>query len=152
VANGRVVVAAASQGWETEAMKMLTIRTLGGIALLLFGTTFLWLTPAFATQGIATEGVLWATTRVLAFVTIAGFVLATWGLFHRAAWWERSAIASALLGLVVLVPYWIAAARAGETAPAFNVMIHALGSASVLGLLLVPELERWVDSHVMGVG
>jgi hypothetical protein len=127
-----------------------TIRNLGGVALFLFGTTFLWLTPAFATRGVSTEGFLWALTRVLAFVTLIGFTVATWGLFRRDSWWEGLAVGSAVLGLVVLVPYWIAAARAGETTPGFNVLIHALGSAGVLVLLLVPQLERWVGSHVMG--
>jgi peptidoglycan/LPS O-acetylase OafA/YrhL len=129
---------------------MFTIRNLGGISLFLFGTTFLWLTPGFVTRGISAEGFLWAMTRVLAFITIAGFTVATWGLFRRESWWEGLAVGSAVLGLVVLVPYWIAAVRSGETTPGFNVLIHALGSAGVLILLLVPQLERWVDSHVMG--
>lgn len=34
---------------------MFTVRHVGGVALFLFGTTFLWLTPAFATRGIPTE-------------------------------------------------------------------------------------------------
>lgn len=54
-----------------------------------------------------------------------------------------------MLGAVALVPYWVAAHRAGETTPWFTVLLLALGSASVLVLLLVPSLERWVDSHVM---
>lgn len=129
---------------------MWTIRTLGGISLFLFGTAFMWLTPAFATRGVSTDGVLWGLTRVLAFVAIAGFTVATWGLFHRDTWWEALAVGSAVLGLVTLVPYWIAATRAGETTPTFNVVVLAVGSAGVLALLLVPKLERWVDSHVMG--
>ncbi len=50
---------------------------------------------------------------------------------------------------MALIPYWIAAHHAGETNPWFVVLIHALGGAGVLVLLLVPSLERWVDSHVM---
>ena len=129
---------------------MFTIRNLGGISLFLFGTTFLWLTPAFASRGVPTEGFLWASTRVLAFITLAGFTIATWGLFHRDSWWEEAAVGSALLGLAAVVPYWVAAARAGESAPAFNVFIHVIGSAGVLVLLLVPSLERWVHGHVLG--
>ena len=129
---------------------MFTIRNIGGVALFLFGTTFLWLTPTFATPGLSTGGFLWALTLVLALVTLAGFTLATWGLFQRDSWWERVAVGSAVLGLVTLIPYWIAAAGAGETTPAFNVLIHALGSVGVLALLEMPQLEHWVDSHVMG--
>jgi hypothetical protein len=128
---------------------MFTIRNMGGIALFLFGTTFVWLTPEFASRGVANAGALWSVTRVLSLVTVLGFTAATWGLFQRASWWEGAAVASALAGLVVLMPYWLAASHGGETTPGFNVLIHALGSAGVLVLLLVPTLERWVDSHVM---
>ena len=129
---------------------MFTIRNLGGVSLFLLGTTFMWVTPAFAGKGVSTSGLLWAMTRVLAFVTLAGFTVATWGLFQRAGWWEPLAVTSALLGLVTMVPYWIAAARAGETNPAFNVLIHVLGCAGVLALLLIPYLEHWVSGHVLG--
>jgi hypothetical protein len=52
---------------------MFTIRNLGGVALFLFGTTFLWLTPSFATKGISTSGVTWTVTAVLSLVTLAEF-------------------------------------------------------------------------------
>jgi hypothetical protein len=128
---------------------MFTIRNLGGVALFLFGTTFLWLTPAFATRGASTKGAMWSVTQVLALATLAGFTIATWGLFRRASWWEGVAIASALLGLAVLIPYWLAAHHAGEPTPWFNVLIHALGDVGVLVLLLVPTLEHWVSGHVL---
>jgi lipoprotein signal peptidase len=128
---------------------MFTIRNMGGIALLLFGSTFIWLTPEFASRGISTSGALWSITRILSLVTLVGFTAAAWGLFQRASWWETAALASAVVGSIVLVPYWIAAHQAGETTPAFNVFIHALGNVGVFVLLLVPTLERWVTSHVM---
>ncbi|MDD7968135.1 hypothetical protein [Actinomycetospora lemnae] len=128
---------------------MFTIRTVGGVALFLFGTTFLWLTPMFASPGISTRGAWWAVTQVLALAVLAGFTLATYGLFTRLPWWETVALTSAVLGLIVLVPYWVAAQQAGEVTPWFNALIHALGSAGVLVLLGVPALERWVDGHVV---
>lgn len=128
---------------------MFTLRVMGGVALFLFGTTFVWLTPEFASRGVSTTGTLWAVTRVLALATLLGFTIATWGLFRRASWWEPTAVTSAILGVVALLPYWVAAHQSGETTPAFNVFIHAIGSAGVLVLLLIPALERWVDSHVM---
>jgi uncharacterized membrane protein YuzA (DUF378 family) len=129
---------------------MFTIRNLGGVSLFLFGTTFLWLTPAFASRGVRTDGVWWAATQILALLTVAGFTVATWGLFHQDAWWEPVALGSALVGLTSLVPYWIAAARTGETSPWFNVAIHVVGVAGVVALLVVPQLEHWVNEHVMG--
>ncbi len=128
---------------------MFTIRNVGGVALFLFGTTFAWITPEFVTSGLKNTGVLWSTVRILALATAAGLTLATWGLFQRTSWWETVAIVSAGVGAITLVPYWVAASEAGETNPWFTVLVIALGSAGVLVLLLVPSLERWVNSHVM---
>lgn len=128
---------------------MFTIRNVGGVALFLFGTTFAWITPEFVTAGLKNTGGLWATVRVLALVTAAGFTVATWGLFQRASWWETVAVASAVVGAIALVPYLMAARAAGETNPWFTAAIIALGIAGVLVLLLVPTLEQWVSSHVM---
>lgn len=128
---------------------MFTIRNMGGAALLLFGTTFAWITPEFVTTGLKNTGALWMAVRVLALTTMAGFALATWGLFRQTAWWETAAIVSAMVGAVTLVPYLVAAHDAGETNPWFTAGIIALGIAGVLVLLLVPSLERWVNAHVM---
>jgi hypothetical protein len=128
---------------------MFTIRNMGEVALFLFGTTYLWLTPTFASAGVSTTGVAWSITLVLALVTIALFTAATWGLFKKAGWWEPVAVTAAAVGFVVLIPYWVAASHAGETTPWFNVLIHALGNVGVLVLLLVPSLEHWVDGHVL---
>lgn len=128
---------------------MFTIRNLGGVALFLFGTTFLWLTPSFATKGISTKGLWWSATNVLALATLAVFTAATWGLFSKAVWWEGVAIVAAVIGAAALVPYWIAAHSSGEKTADFNVLIHVVGDAGVFVLLLVPTLQRWVGGHVM---
>jgi hypothetical protein len=127
---------------------MFTIRNLGGVALFLFGTTFLWLTPSFASAGVSTTGLAWSIVQVLALVTLAGFTAASWGLFKKTGWWEYVALASCAAGLVTLIPYLIAADRAGEVTPAFTALVHVLGIAGVVGLLRVPRLEHWVDGHV----
>lgn len=131
---------------------MFTIRNLGGAALFLAGTTWLWLTPAFAGRSVTTSGALWAVTRVVSLATIAGFLLATWALFARQGWWETAAIGSAILGLLALLPYMVAASRGGEPWAnwSFNAAVHVLMVAGVLVLLLVPTLESWVDRHFMG--
>jgi len=130
---------------------MFTIRNIGGVALFLAGTTWLWLTPAFASKGVTTTGVLWATTRILCFATVAGFVVATWALFARHPWWESAALASAVLGLIALIPYWAAASGGGETtgATAWNAFVHVVMVAGIFVLLVIPGFERWVNSHVM---
>ena len=130
---------------------MFRIRNVGGVALFLAGSTWLWLTPAFASRGVATSSVLWAVTNVLCLVTIAGFCLATWGLFTRHGWWEMAAVGSAGLGFIVLVPYWVAALGGGESAgtATWTAFVHVVMAAGVLVLLRVPRLERWVDHQVM---
>lgn len=130
---------------------MFTLRNIGGVALFLTGTTWLWLTPAFATQGVRTSGFLWDVTRILCFATIIVFSVATWGLFARDGWWEPTAVAAAVLGLVALVSYWLAAIDGGERSGtvAFSLAIHVLMAAGVLVLLLVPSWEHWVSRHVM---
>ena len=127
---------------------MFSIRNVGGVSLFLFGTTFLWLTPVYAASGIDTSSAAWTTAGVLATVTMIGFTVATWGLFRRTGWWELVAGVSAIAGLVTLVPYWVAADFSGVTNPAFDVVIHALGSVGVLILLRVPRFEHWVHGHV----
>lgn len=130
---------------------MFTIRNLGGVALLLAGSTWLWLTPAFASRGVSTSGLVWAGTRVLSLLTVALFTLATWGLFARHGWWEAVALGSAAVGLVAVVMFWFAARGGGEPAGTvtWNVFVHVLMVAGVMTLLLVPQLEHWVDRHVM---
>lgn len=130
---------------------MFTIRNLGGVALLLMGSTWLWLTPEFAGRGVSTAGQLWAVTRLFCLLTVAGFSIATWALFARHSWWETAALGSAVLGVLALLTFSVTATRGGESAGAvtWNVFVHVLMLTGMLALLLVPSLERWVDNHVM---
>jgi hypothetical protein len=130
---------------------MFTIRNLGGVALLLMGTTWLWLTPAFAGPEVSTSTVMWRVTNVLSLLTIAGFCVATWGLFGRHAWWEAAALGSAAVGAVALVTFLLAALPGGEPVGAvtWNIVVHVLMLTGAGVLLLVPSLEGWVEHHVI---
>ncbi len=130
---------------------MFTIRNIGGVALLLAGSTWLWMTPAFAGGGVPTKGAMWGLAGVLSLLTVAGFCAATWGLFSRHAWWETVATIVALVGIVAVVAFCIAAYSAGENAGGvtLNAVLHVLMVAGILVLLRVPQLEQWVDQHVM---
>src|SRR4029078_5655885 len=88
-------------------------QNIGGAGLFLAGTTWLWLTPAFASKAVSTSGLTWAITRALCLLTVVGFCVATYGWFTRHEWWEPVALASAALGLVTLIPYWFAATHGG---------------------------------------
>jgi hypothetical protein len=135
-----------------EVVVMFTVRNMGGIALLLAGSSWVWLTPAFASRGVSTSGVWWKITGVLCLMTVTAFCVATWGLFARGAWWEMAALGSAGLGVVALVPYWVAAHAGGEAVgtATWNAFVHVLMVAGVFVLLVVPPLERWVSLYVMG--
>lgn len=128
---------------------MFSTRNLGGVALFLFGTTFLWITSSFASKGVPRSGSAWTVTNVFALAAMAGFAAASFGLFAKASWWEGLAIGSAVIGVIAVVPYWIAASHAGETNPLFNVIIHLVGDAGVFALLLIPQAEQWVEGHVL---
>ena len=129
---------------------MFTIRNMGGIALFLAGSTWLWLTPMFATREVITSGFLWSVTQALSLLTIVGLCVATVGLFAQ-SWWQTAAISSAAVGLLALVPYWFAGTQGGETTGtvAWNATVHVLMVAGIFTLLLVPELEHCVQYHVM---
>jgi hypothetical protein len=139
------------QGGEQEVGVLFTVRSLGGVALLLMGSTWLWLTPEFASRGVSTSGVLWSGTRLLCLLTVAGFCVATWALFARHSWWEAVALGSAVVGVLALVTFSIAASRGGESVGtvSWNVFVHVVMLAGLFVLLQVPTLERWVDHHVM---
>ena len=85
-------------------------------------------------------------------LALAGFTIAAWGLFAGSSWWETVALAAAAVGLVAVIPYAVAASRDGEPvgATAWNMLTHVMMVAGVFVLLLVPQLEGWVDHHVMG--
>jgi hypothetical protein len=127
---------------------MFTIRNVGGVALFLFGTTFLWLTPSFA-------------SRRLQLPARCGRLAPCWRLPRSSG--SRSPRGAVPEGLLVVRrhgrsrgsrnrrvgPLPLAARHAGETTPQFNVFIHAVADAGVFILLLVPRLEHWVSGHVV---
>jgi hypothetical protein len=121
------------------------------VALFLYGTSFLWLTSAFAGTGKPTEGTAWTVTQVLVVLTVLGFSVAAWGIYRAASWWERAVIGSAIFGFAPLIPYWVAAhAAVGAGTAAQGVAIHAVGNTLVLILLLAPPLRHWIKHRAEG--
>jgi len=59
------------------------------------------------------------------------------------------AVASAITGRVVLIPYLGLARAIGAPTHWYDLLIHAPGDAAILVLLRVPMLSSWVDGHVM---
>jgi len=124
---------------------MLSVRNILAIGIFLFGTTYLWLTPAFV--GKSATGTVWAAVQVLAYAAIIGFTLAAFGLFKGTDWWEAVTIGSAVVGMAAVIPYAIGLQNVsgGLNAAALeNIAIHFLGGATAAALLLVHSAERWI--------
>src|ERR1700674_688807 len=116
---------------------MLSFRNLLAIAIFLFGTTYLWLTPAFA--GKSATGTVWAAVQLLAYAAIIGFAVAAFGIFKGTGWWEPIAIGSAVIGMAAVISYWVGlqnVSGALNAAAVENIAITFLGGAVVAGLLL----------------
>jgi len=128
---------------------MFTFRNELAFGLFLFGTTYLWLTPAFASD--SARSTTWGVVQALAFAAIIGFAVAAWGIFQGTAWWEPVAIGSAAIGMSSVIPYWIAAQPLtgdNNIAMVENVAIHFLGAALVAAALLTPAAERWIAGRL----
>lgn len=131
-------------GWHRRRAR----RNITAVTLLVYGSTFLWMTASFAGTSRPPGGMAWVIASVGALVSLALFALAAWGVFGSKWWWERIALAGAITGLATLVPYWIAASSTPE--PGLNKPIHIVGSAAVLLVLLVPALERRMKAWLSG--
>jgi hypothetical protein len=141
------------QGRARGGRALITWRNTGALALFLYGTTFLWLTPAFAWDGKPAGGTAWTVTQILVIPTILGFSAAAWGIYKAASWWEPLAISSAIFAFAPLIPYWTAAPDVVGTGTAEQgIAFHTVGNAMVLILLLAPPLRRWIDDQVHATG
>jgi len=148
-------VQAASTSGRTErrgSRRRWTRRNVAAATLLVYASTFLWMTSAFAGTKTPPGGATWAIASIGALASLALFTLAAWGLFKSRPWWERAASAGAIVGLAALVPYGIAASSTGVSGPGLNSTIHIIGSAAVLLVLLVPTLERRMTAWLSGGG
>ncbi len=134
------------------ARRRWTRRNVAAATLLVYASTFLWMTSAFAGTKKPPGGAAWAIATVGALASLALFTLAAWGLFKSRPWWERAASAGAVVGLAALVPYGLAASTTGVSGPGLNSAIHIMGSAAVLLVVLVPALERRMTAWLSGRG
>ena len=142
---------ASDRAGKRGGRRRLTRRNVAAATLLVYASTFLWMTSAFAGTKTPPGGATWAIATVGALASLALFTLAAWGVFKSRPWWERAASAGAIVGLAALVPYGLAASTTGGSGPGLNSTIHIIGSAAVLLVLLVPVLEHrltaWLSGH-----
>jgi hypothetical protein len=126
---------------------MFTFRNLMAVGLFLFGTTFLWMTAAFAGRTPPPEGMAWTIENILAVSAIVLFSATGWAVFKDASWWELAAIAASIVGLIAVIPYVAGISGIGGFADSgveINLVMHAVGSVMVLALVVVPAMHDWV--------
>jgi hypothetical protein len=128
------------------------MRTFAAVAMFLFGSTFLWLTASFAGRATPPSGTAWTTTNATALVAVAGFTVAAWGLYRDHEWWQVVAVASAVVGLVAVVPFLIGMrqidANVADLGVQINIWMHVLGAALVVALVRVPALADWFGGRL----
>ena len=125
----------------------MSFRAFFALGMFLFGTTFIWMTPAFAGRTPAPTGTTWTITNVLALATVVGFSVAAWGVWKNTGWWQTAAVVSAIVGLIAVAPFFFGLRQSGipmDLGIGINIVLHAGGSAIVLALILVPVLNDWL--------
>lgn len=123
------------------------MRTAAAIAILLFGSTFLWMTASFAGRTPPPTGALWTVVNVLSLAAVLGFTLLAWAVWKDLSWWEPVAVVSAVIGLAAVVPF-VAAVRGidpglGDMGVQINLWSHAVGAAVVLLLVRSTPAHDW---------
>src|SRR5215470_16205338 len=110
---------------------MVTFRNGLALALLLFGASYLWLTPAFLNRA-GIQGTILDLKGLLALIAVVGFAAAAWGVFKDRGWWVPVAVASGLMGMASVIPYWIwalSSAGANNSQMIESAILHAPGGA-----------------------
>lgn len=132
-------------------MRMFVFKNWVAVGLFLFGTTFLWMTRDFLADRSQGTGAVWSFVQVLAFAAIVAFSAAAWGVFKESSWWEPVALASAVVGLAALGSYAIGIFQVGDQGDAgvqINLLVHVVGIAGVLAIVLVPALHTWIEKRI----
>lgn len=127
---------------------MWTFKNLLAIGLFLFGTTFLWMTAAFAGRTPPPTGIAWTLVNVLALVAVTGFSIAAWVLFKGYSWWPTIAFLSSIVGLAAVVPFVIGLrqldAAFADLGVQLNLWMHVVGSAAVIVIVRLPAIRDWL--------
>ena len=131
---------------------MWTFTNMMAVGLFLFGSTFLWMTPAMAGTAPPPTGTAWTLTNLLSLAAVLGFTVAAWAVYRQYAWWDTAALVSVIVGLVAVVPFIVGQSQLdvglGDPGVQINLWMHVLGSAAVAAILLVPAAHDWVAQRL----
>lgn len=126
---------------------MWTVKNLAALGLFLFGSTFLWMTPAFAGRTSPPKGAAWTLANVLALAAVVGFTIAAWAVFKQYPWWGTATVVSAIIGLAAVIPFVIGVRQIGvgfaDLGVQINLWLHIVGSAAAIAVVL-PAFRDWL--------
>jgi hypothetical protein len=131
---------------------MWTFKNLAALGLFLFGTTFLWMTPAFAGKTPPPKGTAWTLANILALVALVGFAIAGWAVFKGYSWWGAAALVSAIVRVVAVIPFVVGQSQLdvgfSDLGVQINLWMHVVGSAVVIAIVLWPAANDWVTKRL----
>jgi hypothetical protein len=125
---------------------MWTSKNVVAVGLFVFGSTYLWMTPAFAGRTPPPTGMAWTLVNILALVAVAGFTVAAWTVFKQYPWWGSVTLVSAVIGLVAVIPFAVGQIDIGfaDLGVQINLWMHLVGSAAAVAVVLQPGIHGWV--------
>jgi hypothetical protein len=127
---------------------MWTFKNLAAVGLFLFGSTFVWMTPAFAGRTSPPTGMAWTLVNILALTAVAGFTIAAWAVFKQYAWWAPATLTSAVIGVAAVIPFVVGLAQIdvglADLGVQINLWMHLVGSGAAIAIVLVPDVHTWV--------
>jgi len=125
-----------------------TFKNLVALGLFLFGTTFIWMTPAFAGRTPPPKGPAWTVVNVLALIAVTGFTIAAWRVFQQYSWWGTVTLVSAVVGLMAAIPFVIGLGQIGvgfaDLGVQINLWLRLGDSAMAMAAVLLPVFRTWV--------
>jgi hypothetical protein len=130
---------------------MFTFRNLVALALFLFGTTFLWMTASFTGRTPTPDGPVWTIENVLSLVAVVLFSVAAWAVWKDLSWWEPVTLIAGIVGLVSVGPFVVGIVGLDGFADGgvqINLWMHVLGSAAVMGIVLLPLGHEWITQRL----
>lgn len=144
--------------WGVETLEL---RAWIAIGVFILGTMYLWSSPAFVKPTDVRPGAPIWSERFFAPSEIANswsrgllgasllvvllFGVAAFGLWRGAGgWWTWAGLGAAILGFLVLIPWWVAI---GGDAPAMSILVNAvltLWSVGIAVVLSSPALRAMI--------
>lgn len=127
---------------------MWTFKNMLALGLLVFGSTFMWMTASFAGRVPPPTGVAWTMVNGLALAAVAGFTVTAWAVFKEYSWWHIGALLSAIVGLVAVVPFVIGLLQIGaamaDLGIQINLWIHVIGNVAIIATTRSPAARDWL--------